>query len=242
LGAVSKLGSYGRPAQPWLTEQTWLFTPERLVGLVRLESSEDQKAAGVFGDLFLVSGRGSWGVRKEIQDLGNGSFGYGDLVVTFHAHDFVGFDHEYAEAMGNSPNHTHSGDNKLKSCRLLLVDEAAQSGAITEYKKGTSHFYFVEVRPASSKPATVARLENKDLLSFSVKDGTGTYRVAFNPGTQPVRWNLGQAGTLHRTGEKSRPDFLKEAGPVESVQPSPAPADYELPVGQVAFVSAGSTP
>ena len=240
LGAVTSLGTYGHPAMPWITQQAWLFTPERIVGIVRLESGADQKAAGVFGDLFLVSGRGSWGERKEIKDLGDGSFGYGDLVVTFHAHDFAGFDYEYAEAMGNSPLH-HSGENKLKSCRLLLVDDAAKSGVITDYKIGASHFYLVEVRPAASAPATVSRLENKELLSFSVKDGTGTYRVAFNPGTKSVRWNIGQEGILHRTGEKNRPDWLKEAGSVESVQEIAAPGVFEIPAGEVAFVSAVST-
>ena len=141
--------------------------------------------------------------------------------------------------MGNSPLHTGSGNNLLKSCRLLLVDDAAKSGIETVYKKGDSHFYLVEVRPSASTPATVTRLDDHGLLSFAVKDGTGSYRVAFNPGTQPVRWTVGQRGILHRTGEKYRPDWLKEAGPVKSLQPAAAPAVFEIPAGEIVFVSTG---
>ncbi len=233
LGAVARLGSYGKPATDWITRQAWLFTPERLVGLVTLEAGTEMEAAGIFGDLFLVSGRANWGQRKELRDLGDGRFAYGALVITFHAHDFLGFTHEYTDVMGGGLNQSSS----RKSCRLLLVDEAAKTGAITTYPAGTKHFYLVEVRPASSPAATVRKVDaGNGLLAFLVGEGKTTYQVAFNPGEKPVRVPFRPPGTLHRSGEAFRPEWLQAAGPVPSVAPIPCPNGFDLPPGEIAFV------
>lgn len=234
LGAVAKLGSYRKPVTDWITRQAWLFTPERMVGLVTLEAGEELTGAGIFGRLFLVSGRATWGVRKELKELSPGNFSYGAMTVTFHAHDFAGFEHEYSDVMGGGLNQSSA----KKSCRLMLVDEAAKSGDVITYSKGTSHFYLVELRPATSAPATVSREKNDaGLLAFTVKDGSGSYRVAFNPTDQPVDFLMAPAKVLHRSGEKFRAAWLKEAGVVESVAPIPAPASYRLPAGEIVFGS-----
>lgn len=234
LGAVARLGAYGQPATSWITRQAWLFTPERMVGLVTLEAGADLQAAGLYGCLYLVSGRASWGERKELQDLGRGNFAYGALNVTFHGHDFSGFDHEYSDVMGGGLNASSS----QKSCRLLLVDDAAKSGITTAYAKGASHYYLVELRPASSTSAKITReIDAKGLLSFQVQDGTGDYRVVFNPTDTAADLILDPSKILHRSGEKFRAPWLKEAGPVDTVAPIPAPASYSLPSGEIIFLS-----
>ncbi len=234
LGAVAKLGSYGKPATEWITRQAWLFTPERMVGLVTLEAGEEFIGAGIFGRLFLVSGRAGWGVRKELKQFAPGRFSYGALTVTFHAHDFTSFAHEDSDVMGGGLNRSSA----RKSCRLMLMDEAAKSGEITTYPKGTSHFYLVELRPAASAPANISHEKNDSgLLAFTVKDGSGSYRVAFNPTDQPVTLTLDSSPILHRSGEKFRAAWLKEAGAVESVAPIPAPATFSLPAGEIIFAS-----
>ncbi len=234
LGAVSKLGTYNKPATDWITRQAWLMTRDRMVGLVTLEAGEEFTGAGIYGRLFLVSGRATWGVRKELQELGGGSFSYGDLIATFHAHDFAGFEHEYSDVMGGGLNQSSA----RKACRLMVVDAAAKSGSTTLYPKGTIHYYLVELRPSSSAPATVSRVDDASgVLSFTVQDGSGSYRVAFNPTDQPVTLTLDPSQVLHRSGEKFRADWLKEAGAVESVAPIPAPATFALPAGEIIFVS-----
>lgn len=234
LGAVAKLGSYGKPATDWITRQLWLFTPERMVGLVTLEAGQDAIAAGIFGDLFLVSGRSNWGTRKELKDLGDGKFSYGQMMITFHARDFAGFESEYTDVMGGGYNQSSA----KKSCRLLLVDESAKSGAMTTYGKGTRRFYLVEVRPAFSSEAKVSLVKNETgLLAFDVADGTGRYSVAFNSSESIVEIPGGRSGILHRSGEKFRPDWLKEAGTVDMVHSVPIPAMVTVPPGQVVFLA-----
>ncbi len=234
LGAVARLGSYGKPATDWIMRQAWLFTPERLVGLVTLEARTELQAAGIFGDLFLVSGRAGWGERKELKNLGHGNFSYGQLMITFHAQDFSGFDTEYTDVMGGGYNQS-SG---RKSCRLLLTDNAAKSGKITTYPKGASHYYLVELRPASSPPAKVTRAINPaGLLAFSVNESSGNYDVMFNPSAEPATIRVGRSGILHRSGEKFRAAWLKEAGTVDSVAPTQAPAALTIPGGQIVFFS-----
>ena len=238
LGAVTKLGANKKQAEPWLTQQAWLFTPERMVGLVRLESLADQQAAGVFGVLYLISGRNHWGERKEIKDLGNGSFGYGELIVTFNEHDFSGFGHEYSDPMSRTTSQTVDQKNPLKAARLLLQDNAAMTGVPSPYKKGSSHFYLVEIRPSSSAPSSISRLNVPGLMGFSVKEKGGDYQVAFNPSADPLKWNIERQGVLHRSGEKYRPEWLREAGPVNSIAPvSSSLGPILLPPGEIAFIS-----
>ncbi len=232
LGAVARLGAYGQPATDWTTRQAWLFTPERLVGLIELELGSETRAAGIFGSLFLVSGRGSWGIRKELQNLGHGEFTYGNLSIIFHEHDFTSFAHEYTDVMGGAMNQSDG----QKSCRLLLLDPAAASGEITTYPAGTRHFYLVELRPTFSPPANITHPAlPAGLLGFDVRDGSGSYHIAFNPSAVAI--TVATAGQLHRSGERHRADWLKEAGPVESVAPIPAPASFPLSPGEILFTS-----
>lgn len=234
LGAVARLGAYGKPATDWITRQLWLFTPERMVGLVTLEAGQEAVAAGIFGDLFLVSGRANWGTRKELKDLGGGKFSYGQMMITFHAQDFAGFESEYTDVMGGGYNQSSA----KKSCRLLLVDASSKNGETTTYAKGTRRFYLVEVRPAFFPEATVALVKNEPgLLSFDVTDGTGRYTAAFNPSDSPAEIPGGRPGLLHRTGEKFRPEWMKEAGSVDSKRPSQIPPAVTIPPGEVVFLT-----
>jgi len=207
-----------------------------------------KEIASIFSQLLAIFSRAQFETAVLRHDAERGAKGF-DCWTQFVAMLFcqLGRAHSLREICGGKLQHLGVGNaparstlsyaNAHRPARLLLVDEAAGSGTKTEYKAGSSHYYLVEIRPNSSTPAKAERLDAKDLLAFSVKDGTGTYRVAFNPGEKTVSWTIGQMGVLHRTGEKFRADWLKEAGPVESAAPQPAPATFPVPAGEVAFVS-----
>ncbi|MEY3895066.1 MAG: hypothetical protein RLZZ214_585, partial [Verrucomicrobiota bacterium] len=98
--------------------------------------------------------------------------------------------------------------------------------------------YLVELRPSSSAPAKVSRVPDvSGVLGFTVKDCSGSYGVAFNPTDQPVTLSLDPSQILHRSGEKFRAAWLKEAGAVESVAAVRAPTAFALPAGEILFVS-----
>ena len=232
LGAVSQLGQYRKAATDWIQRQVWLFTPERMVGLVTVEAGADLSATGIIGRLYLVSGRSRWGQRKEIKELGGSLFSYGKLRVQFHAHDFASFVPEYTDVMAGGYN----ASSAKKSCIIQLVDEFAQPGAKSPYPRGTKKFYLVEIRPDASAPAAVQRIESgAGVLGFTVKDGSGSYQVFFNPTEEERPLPPGLAGTMHRSGERFRPDWLRDAGAVESVSSQPAPANGSLPPGKLIF-------
>ena len=223
LGANALLCAYGKKPTPWRQRQTWVFTPERLVGLVEITAEADTTANGVLGTVMLVSGRGAWGKRKELQSVGPGKYTYGGLSVTFHSHDFAEIASQYTDVMSGSA--THGMDTPGKSVRLLLKDTAAVRDEATAYTKGTRHFYLVEIRPPTSAPAirVVRRIEG-NLLSFLVQDGTGNYELAYNSSDQPVEWKASARGTVagwvHRSGETYRPAWIGPEGKPEAIRPA----------------------
>ncbi|MGN6504482.1 MAG: hypothetical protein ACTHM6_02860, partial [Tepidisphaeraceae bacterium] len=160
------LSAYKTKAFDWAGRQAWLMTPQRLVGLVEIESLKTQQAFGVDGNFVFVSGRNQWGHRKEFQKLSDQSYQYGKLIATIRQHDFSAFATEYTDMM--------NGDTK-KAGRLLLLDtlDANNTAPIT-YPAGKKHFYLVEIRPESSAPATsIERLDTTDgTLGFVVTEGS----------------------------------------------------------------------
>ena len=246
LGANALLCAYGQKPSPWRQRQAWVFTSERLVGLVEITAETDTTANGVLGTVMLVSGRGAWGTRKELQKVGPGQFTYGGMAVTFHQHDFATIASQYTDVMSGSP--THGTDEPGKSVRLMLKDGVAVRDEATAYTKGTRHFYLVEIRPPTSAPAVrVVRRSEGNLLSFLIQDGTGTYELAYNPADQPAEWKAtvgvetaGVAGGawVHRSGETYRPAWIGPEGKSEATRtavPQTA-ATITVPAGELVLV------
>jgi hypothetical protein len=205
---------------PWAGEQAWIFTPERLVGLVAVEALDNTDAYGVDGTMKLVSGRGWWGTRKEFKNLAVDTLGYGSLVVLIHQHDYDGISTEYTDTFG--------GDT-LKSGRILLLDSQAAAASETNlihYRKGTRHFYLVEIRPEWSKPAESIQQSRTDdgLITVEVRESDRTLRLVYNPMDKELdcqvdpAW-LGGSVTLHRSGEQYRPDWLPRDDNAEAPAP-----------------------
>lgn len=194
---------------PWAGEQAWIFTPERLIGVVAVEALEDAEAYGVNGTLKLVSGRGFWGTRKEFKELSTDTLGYGALVVRLHQHNYSGITTEYTGAIFG---------NDGKSGRILLVEAqaaAAKEAKLIKYSKGTRHFYLVEVRPEWSKQANVVQQSRNDngLIMVEVRESDRTLRLVYNPTEKELSCKAdplwaSSSVTLHRNGEAYRAAWL----------------------------------
>lgn len=217
FGSVStryRLSAYKTKSFDWAGRQVWLLTPQRLVGLVEIESLKDQQALGVNGVLQFISGRERWGTRKEFQSISANTISYGKLTTTIYQHDFAEIRTEYTD--------TFAGDAK-KAGRLLLLDSTQASGGSGTYKAGAKHFYLAEVRPDSSAVASdIKRLDLPNgLLGFDVREGTHWYRILFNPTSKDVAAEqsleaFGRPIYLHRSGETYRPAWISESGKAEA--------------------------
>jgi hypothetical protein len=258
LGANALLSAYGKKPTPWRQRQAWVFTPERLIGLVEITAETDTTANGVLGTVMLVSGRLSWGKRKELESVGPGQYTYGGLAVTFHAHDFAEIASQYTDVMSGSV--IHGTDTPNKSVRLLLKDAGAVRDAATSYAKGARQFYVLEIRPKTSAPALrVERRSAGNLLSFLVQDATGTYELAYNPEATPAAWSpsvgeavkvgaQAKAGTgeswVHRSGETYRPSWVGPEGKPEVTRPAMrwTGGSFTVPAGEVVLVEEPAKP
>lgn len=239
LGSSALLCGYAAKPSVWRQRQAWIFTRERLIGLVTVTAEQDTTAHGVMGTLLLVSGRASWGVRKELIQTGTASYTYGGLAVTIHTHDFAEIAQQTTDVMSGSV--THGTDTPGKSVRLILKDKAAVKDAATRYAKGARHFYLVEIRPVATAPASfVGQKAEGDLLTVDLKDGTGSYRLAYNSGAAPVRWNArGVAGAvIHRSGETYRPAWIGSDGKPSATNPATPwhPGGVDLAGGQLVLI------
>lgn len=184
---------------PWTVRQVWLMTPQRVVGLVELEALEDTKAISAAGMLKFVSGRASWGVRKEFQGTSDAGATYGDLVTTVHANTFGPVSTEYTDVFAG---------NAKKSGLLLMTAD----GAAGEFKAGSKRHYVVEVRPSWSAPAAgVSGRQLPDgLLTLEVRESDRTLTAVFNPTAAPGSYSpaLNAPAQMHRIGERARLAFL----------------------------------
>lgn len=185
---------------PWAVRQVWLMTPERVVGLVELEALEDVKAISAAGMLRFVSGRASWGTRKEFQGTSDTGTTYGDLVTTVHANTFGPVSTEYTDVF--------SGDS-MKTGLLLLTSDGGGGG---EFKAGSKLHYVVEVRPSWSAPAAGVSGQRLPggLLTLEVREQGRSLTAVFNPTAESGSYSPANTGPvrLHQVGERARLAFL----------------------------------
>jgi hypothetical protein len=241
ISTTHQLSSYGGKPQPWRQSEAWLFTPHRMVGLVRVESLADQTAYGIDGVLQFLHG---WGKNdhQDFQAQGDRTFQYGLLTTTIREHDYARMDTSVLDD-DNEPG---------KYSRIVLADEAAGSDQQASYAGGAHHFFLAELYPQWNQPADQVQSLKLDhgLIGFEVNEQKKVYRMVFNPGETDqnclVAVAAGEAGfQLHHSGEEYRPPWIEADGQEKSSGAAPTPmspvngaVSLSLPAGgQVVLVS-----
>ncbi len=237
LGADALLAPYAKKATPWRQRQAWIFTPERLLGLVTITADADTAAREVLGTLMLVGGRGHWGKKHELKTLAPGRYSYGGLAVTFRARDFATITGQPTDVMSGSI--THGTDTPGKSMRLLLQNPTTTPNQPTSYTKGDSRFYVVEIHPLATAPAQrVAHSRDGGLLTLALQDGTGTYQLAYNPSAQAAPWTRiarSETSVIHRSGEAFRPAWIEPEAIAAPSLPVPK-SELSVPAGELLLI------
>ncbi len=236
FGAVTskyRPAQYGRAPLAFECTEQWLLTPQRLVGLLSIESLQDQEAYAMSIALKTVCGRANNGTRKQWSSKSANEYEYGGLTIRLWpagdaANDLVScgeIDTAYTDTFS-------AGTGK---CGLLsLVDPAAAEGRqkkLTHYAKGTRYHAAVEIYPTAFGGATAVGLIPRagGLLGVELRETHQTLRLIHNPMDAVAEYTAAPAGAmLHRSGEKHRLAFLPE---VNSVQPVTAAASTAVPAG-----------
>jgi ElaB/YqjD/DUF883 family membrane-anchored ribosome-binding protein len=157
---------------PWQGTQQWYLSKDRLVGLVALEATEDEKRAAVHGRIRL-------GMKREIQRDGPATWRYGKLRVKIH-------EHNYATIL-SKPSETFYRDepDRYRSTEITLIDPkslaAGEQGEV-EYPKGTRYYFLVEVFAEGTKPAEeIALLEGTEAVGFEFREPNRRVVLLHNP-------------------------------------------------------------
>ena len=179
---------------PWEGVQTWYCSKSRLVGLVSLESTADDRRAAIHGRIRL-------GLKRTLEpaEVASGddlrratgsasSWNYGRMRVTIHAHNYA--------AVTSEPSETTVQDDpkSYRSTEITLRDPvsvaAGEHGEVT-YKKGTRYWYLVEIRAGDSPPAeNVQRIEEGGLVGFRFHELGRRVFVLHNPSEAAIDANL----------------------------------------------------
>lgn len=172
---------------PWEGTQQWYLSKQRLVGLVALEATEDEKRAAVHGRIRL-------GMKRDIESDDPTFWRYGKLRIKLHKHN-------YAEIVGR-PSETFYLDepDRYRSTEITLIDpisHAAQQQGEVDYPRGTRYYFLVEVFPDNVEPAgSVAPIEANETIGFELVEASRRVLLLHNPGAQPAAVNLPlEAGT-----------------------------------------------
>ena len=216
LGTVYRLSRYKskHPPQPCRGEQTWLFTPSRLVGLLEITPEADIQAYSLSATFKLVSGRHTWGERKVLEGKG-GRYRYGKLNLVIHESTFPDTIIRYED--------TYSGSAE-KTGRLTLLDEQGakhKEEKFNLYKKGVSRYVLVEVYPDGQQPAKSVQLsENQHgTRRLTIQEMNGkSYQVHHNTTEEPqtIEIKIEKSLTLFDNGHTHRSKWLRGLGPKEN--------------------------
>ncbi len=219
LSTSHRLGRYKGSAQPWLGEQQWIMTPERILGRVSLESLANQSAFSMLGSLRFVGGRNTWGTLRQFVQVDENTFSYGKFTVDIWDQNYGTITTTYEDTWDDT---SVVRDNR--SGRLNFIDTAAaeaNESTLISYPAGTKRYYVVEIRPnttTTSADAVTHGTTTEGLLTLETRSGSNRLLMLTNPTASPITYttNLpwtGVTGTpqgaiLRTAGEQHRADFL----------------------------------
>jgi len=217
---------------PWEGTQEWYLSKSRLIGLVALEATADERRSAVHGRIRL-------GLTREVQKLSDTAWKYGKLTVKIHDHNYAQIVTQPSETFFlDKPEAYRSTEITLKDPLSVKAGEgkrergegkrekgeekgakksfgsASKPGdsASVLFKKGTRYYFFVEVYPEGVAPAEeVKRIEQGSLCGFRFRQSDRRVVVLHNPTDAAIEVDLpldsGVAkGTIYQTNDgKGRP-------------------------------------
>ena len=169
----------------WQGDQQWLFLPDRIIGLLSVTSLVDQQAYGVDGTIKLVAGRDTWGTKKTFQALDPSTVRYGNMIVHIQDQNYGGKLQTGLEATSL----IDPTDSTNKSGRIVIRDIHANGIKPIIYGRGETHYYEVEIFPASSTADQASKLSLSNRLQGlqATEQGRALQLIA-NPTSAPLTY------------------------------------------------------
>ena len=181
-------GMTGLKSTLWGGIQQWVYTPNRIIGLLTVKAKAENRAYGLSNLIKLVSGEGRKMPAsdvKELIQLDGKTFHYGDLNIAIQAQNYNGaYSHYYDDIM----NPLYKVVNGKGCCMFELHDEKDNmTDNPISYPAGYEKYALVEVTPqgtAFSTNAVIVPTGNANLKSFEFQEKGRLIRVVHNCGNQ----------------------------------------------------------
>ena len=229
VAGTYQLHQYGSstkgPVVDWKGKQLWLGLPDRVIGFLGIEPLKEQATAyevdGVVNLIF--GGTGLAETPKKVKDLGNNEYGYGDLIVKIHNHNYKSL--KAVEVPFRLP--------KAPITEILMQDENAEGDNVEHHYPLTTNYHFItEIKTTWAKgDATVKQLPVQDgIIAFQVDLNAKRYVLFYNDSTVDASINLASIN-LKDTKSSVHLSTAANAKPI-----IPAPKTYLLPAGQSIIV------
>lgn len=123
----------------WKSQQQWVVTPDRVIGMTEIESSAQSTVFGLAQRIQLVSGRlNASGSKKTLVAIDANTYEYGDLRIKIISKNYNGS----VDAIYHGVMNTVGDD---RSVMLNLNDVSSQGDTQFTYPAGTRRFAFFEV-------------------------------------------------------------------------------------------------
>ena len=158
----------------WKSQQQWVVTPDRVIGMTEMESSSTSTSAqrtiyGLAQRIQLVSGRlNASGTKKTLVTVDANTYEYGDLRIKIIEKNYNGT----VDAIYHGVMNTVGDD---RSVMLNLNDVSSQGDTQFTYPAGTRRFAFFEVtnnvRSYSSNASRLALATGLEGFEFTESSG-----------------------------------------------------------------------
>jgi hypothetical protein len=174
----------------WDGIQSWVYTPDRIIGLTGICSQKSETAYGLAQRLVLFSYRGTCkpgdGKAQEVKSDGEDSWSYGNLRLKAYAKEYLGkVETFYFGLMANYGGADHKDD--AGSAMIVLHDEKSGNDTPTLFPAGTQRSVILEVTHDGKKFST-------DLMRLKLPDGLNGFEFTEEAGRK-IRM-------IHNTTEK----------------------------------------
>lgn len=165
---------------PFTNTQAWIVDGERAVGFMRIQATEVVKDARMSTTLEFVSGRAPWGQRKQLITREKGLHEYGDFRLRVVATSYQAEDISYTKG-------GLSGNDNMRAV-FRLVEKPGEPQARRIYQRGEEEWCLIELRPASSAPATSIKMipVAPNLHGFSFEASGKSFTLVHNPNDHSV--------------------------------------------------------
>lgn len=178
------------PEQPWTVRQTWLFLPTNVVGLVSMESDEEQRGRYV-----------RMRVRTEplgkLRQLEPDLYAAGKLRLRMLDHNFP------VVRIDKAVPHDWDHDRQPNADEIFFEEEPLTERPWRLYTKGQEYRLALDAHPEwNPGVASFAQIRDSDFVGFSVAVADAHYTVLFNTKDEArgLRLPGGIQGLAHDVG------------------------------------------